>query len=132
MLYNPDLWPASWVLQLIANNNLHEFYNSADWKRVRRHVIKAQRCRCHDCEKKSPAQLTVLRPPWEAPRETKDGRPDERPVAIVHHVNELRRRPDLALSEYAPDGTRNLVAICPSCHWDRHHNRRQEITPERW
>lgn len=129
--YNPDLWPACWVLQLIANGRLHDFYNSRQWKKERRKVIKAARCRCYDCERKSPAVLTPLRAPWEKPKDTAE-RKDTRPVATVHHVNELRQRPDLALSECDEAGRPNLVCLCPSCHWERHHKRPPEITPERW
>lgn len=110
--YNPDLWPACWVLQLIANGNLHAFYTSTEWKRTRRKVLKRQRRRCWDCEHKSPAKIT---------RGT-----------TVHHINELRQRPDLALSEYDEAGRPNLVCLCSSCHWERHHQRLREITPERW
>lgn len=51
--YNPDSWPAVWVLQLIANGNLHSFYTSREWKRLRREVLKHQRRRCWDCAHKS-------------------------------------------------------------------------------
>lgn len=53
--YNPDSWPAVWVLQLIANGNLHSFYTSREWKRLRREVLKHQRRRCWDCAHKAPA-----------------------------------------------------------------------------
>ena len=78
--YNPDSWPAVWVLQLIANGNLHSFYTSREWKRLRREVLKHQRRRCWDCAHKAPAVNTR--------------------GVTVHHVKPLRERPDLALSEY--------------------------------
>ena len=111
-MYNPDAYPASWVLQLIATDNLHAFYKSPEWRRTRRAVMKHQRRRCWDCAHKSPAVMTRGN--------------------TVHHVNELRKRPDLALSEYDELGRVNLVVLCPSCHWERHHKRRVEVTPERW
>ena len=99
--YNPDSWPAVWVLQLIANGNLHSFYTSREWKRLRREVLKHQRRRCWDCAHKAPAVNTR--------------------GVTVHHVKPLRERPDLALSEYDEAGNINLVCLCASCHWDRHH-----------
>ena len=70
--YNPDSWPAVWVLQLIANGNLHSFYTSREWKRLRREVLKHQRRRCWDCAHKAPAV-------------------NKRGVT-VHHVKPLRER----------------------------------------
>ena len=110
--YNPDSWPACWILQLIAEHNIHAFYNSTLWERKRAKVIKDQRGRCWDCMHKSPAKIS---------RGT-----------TVHHVHELRQRPDLALSEYDEQGQINLICLCPSCHWDRHHNRQAPVTEERW
>lgn len=126
--YNPDEWPACWILQLIATGNLHAFYNSSQWNKKRVEILKSRLCRCELCAAKTPAVLTPLRKPWEK----KKGSNDKRPVAIVHHVNELRRRPDLALSEYDEDGKANLVIACPSCHWNEHHKRFAPVTEERW
>ena len=106
------MWPACWILSLIASGNLHSFYTSGEWKRLRRDVRKHQKGRCYDCERKSPAKI--------------------RRGLNVHHVNPVRERPDLALSEYDEFGEINLVCLCDSCHWDRHHQRREELTPERW
>lgn len=122
--YDPDSWPAAWVLQLIAKGDIHAFYNSPEWKQLRRRILTTRPCRCQICEGKSPAVVTPLRRPWD-----KD---NGRPVAVVHHINELRRRPDLALSEYDPQGHLNLAIACPSCHWNEHHKRARPVTPERW
>lgn len=110
--YNPDLWPASWILSLIAQGDIHSFYASGHWKRVRRDVLKHQKKRCWDCMHKSPAK-------------NRTGR-------NVHHLNPLRERPDLALSEFDEFGKQNLVCLCDSCHWERHHKRKQVSIPERW
>lgn len=126
--YNPDIWPANWILQLIAKNKLKDFYNSKYWKRKRREILMSRPCRCQLCEAKTPAVLTPLRKPWEK----KGGNNDRRPVAVVHHRNEVRHRPDLALSEYDEVGNINLVIVCPTCHWDEHHKRLKPITDERW
>ena len=98
--YDPDSWPANWILQLIAKDQLGDFYNSKQWKRK----------------------------PWEKKRDSND----RRPVAVVHHRNEIRQRPDLALSEYDDRGQLNTVIICPGCHWEEHHKRKLPVTEERW
>lgn len=51
---------------------------------------------------------------------------------LVHHRNEIRQRPDLALSEYDDRGQLNTVIICPGCHWEEHHKRKLPVTEERW
>lgn len=112
MKFNPDLWPASWILELIAKDDLHSFYNSTFWKELRKKILKEQKHRCWDCMHKSPAKITY------GPN--------------VHHINPVRERPDLALSEFDEFGKLNLVCLCDSCHWDRHHKRRPALTPERW
>lgn len=112
MLFNPDLWPANWILSLIARDELHSFYVSGEWKRLRRSALKKQKRRCWDCMHKSPARVTT--------------------GLNVHHVNPVRERPDLALSEYDEVGNVNLVCLCDSCHWERHHKRKVFINEERW
>lgn len=126
--YNPDSWPASWILQLIAKGQLELFYLSKEWKRFRLYILKSRPCRCQLCERKTPAVVTPLRKPWEK----KSSSNDRRPVAIVHHVNEVRKRPDLALSEYDEYGEPNTIIVCPGCHWDEHHKRKIPVTEERW
>ena len=126
--YDPDSWPASWILRLIAKDQLKEFYLSTHWKRFRLRLLKSRPCRCQLCEQKEPAVLTPLRKPWEKKSDSND----RRPVAIVHHVNEVRKRPDLALSEYDEHGQPNTVIVCPGCHWDEHHKRKIPVTAERW
>lgn len=110
--YNPDLWPACWILSLIAEGDIHSFYVSGYWKKKRRDVLKHQKKRCWDCMHKSPAR--------------------NRRGVNVHHLNPVRLRPDLALSEFDEFGKPNLVCLCASCHYDRHHQRRQLKIPERW
>ena len=48
--YDPDSWPANWILQLIAKDQLGDFYNSKQWKRFRLKLLKSKPCRCQLCE----------------------------------------------------------------------------------
>ena len=101
--YDPDSWPANWILQLIAKDQLGDFYNSKQWKRFRLKLLKSKPCRCQLCEQKVPAVLTPLRKPWEKKRDSNDDR-----------------------------GQLNTVIICPGCHWEEHHKRKLPVTEERW
>lgn len=117
MEFDPDSWPACWVLGMIARDgDAHEFYVSPQWRAKRREVLRDQHGECWACKRKSPPVLTTA----------KDA------TLTVHHLLELRQRPDLALSAFTPDGKPNLVVLCESCHWDMHHNRRPPLEPERW
>lgn len=118
MEFNPDEWPACWILEMIARDgDAHEFYTSSLWRRKRKKVLRSQHGECWACKRKQPPVLTT-----EA-----DGA-----TMVVHHLRDLRQRPDLALSEFAQDGTPNLVVLCSSCHWDMHHSRREFENQERW
>ena len=113
MEFDPDSWPACWILAMIARDGSpREFYHSKLWARKRAEVMRHQHGECWACKHKRPAILTTAA---------------SGATIVVHHRNELRKRPDLALSEYAPDGSLNLVLLCESCHWDAHHERREKI-----
>lgn len=58
---------------------------------------------------------------------------------IVHHIKHLKDAPELALSIYAPDGSRQLETVCKACHEEYHPEslpkykpHAQPITSERW
>lgn len=117
-----DSWPACWVLEIIARTgSAAEFYNSPQWKRLRRRVRREQhnQCYCH----LHPDRFPHLQ--------------GQRPQLVrgdtVHHVHPLRQRPDLALSEVDEAGRPNLIVVCASCHWPLDHPSvpKAEI-PERW
>lgn len=88
--------------QLIADNRLDLFYNSRAWRRLAREVKQAQNNECQRC--KVCGRYT--------------------PANIVHHVQFLRERPDLAYSRYYLDEHGNnqiqLIALCFACHEEVH------------
>lgn len=99
----PDDIPlAAWIRQLIATNKIYVFYKSDEWKRLRLEVLHDAHNECERC--------------------LKHGR--YTPATIVHHVNEVRKRPDMALTKtyIDKDGNeqKNLVALCFACHEDEH------------
>lgn len=110
--YDPDSWPACWILKLIAEKNIHAFYDSRLWLKARAKAMEQQHHLCWDCAHQTPAKVNR--------------------ATTVHHVHELRQRPDLALSQTDEEGRVNLVCLCASCHWKRHHKQPEPVTQERW
>lgn len=69
-----------------------DFYRSGRWKRKRKMILRRDGYQCQDCKRY--------------------GR--QRPASVVHHIEHLEERPDLALD------SKNLVSLCESCHNKRH------------
>ena len=107
-----------WVACLIASGNLHEFYTSPAWERLRAEVLRDDRYECQHCKARG----------YYARANT------------VHHVKRLREHPGLALSRYYIDEhgnrQRQLVSVCFACHEKEHKIERGKekelLTPERW
>lgn len=93
-----DIPLASYIRRLIKSGRIEQFYKSDDWIELRQSVLDDLHYECQECLKKG-----------------EYSRAD-----CVHHVNEVRHRPDLALSRYYTDqdGNRqsNLVPLCNKCH----------------
>lgn len=115
-----DIPLAVWIKQLIKINRVEVFYQTDDWKELRRDVLKAFHYECQEC--------------------LKEGKYTR--AHCVHHVNELRNRPDLAMSRVFTDHEGNaqpqLLPLCDSCHNKVHDKlgeyQRQDkfINEERW
>ena len=119
--FDHDQWPACWILDMIARNgDCAEFYHSRFWKRLRPQVVKAQHGKCW--YHLHPQEIPYLA--------------GQRPAMVtgntVHHRYPVRQRPDLCLSPTAPDGSVNLVCVCPTCHWHLEHSTPTVYIPERW
>ena len=93
-----DISLASWIRKLIAEDRVEQFYFTEDWKELRQDVLEFFHYECQECLKKG----TYTK------------------ADCVHHMNEVRQRPDLALSRHYIDskGQRqyNLVPLCNTCH----------------
>ena len=63
-------------------------YKSKQWKRKRQTVLRRDEYRCRECRRYG---------------KTTDG-------TTVHHVNQLKDRPELCLT------TANLISLCNKCH----------------
>lgn len=96
---------AIWIDELIEHNELYKFYKSKYWagnkhyKGLKNEVLKEQRYECQMCLQKKPKLVTK--------------------ADTVHHVQFVRKHPELALSKfytYKGKQYRNLVAVCKECH----------------
>ena len=101
-----DVDLASWIRQLIREDRIWIFYKTDDWIELRDEVLKDAHNECQHCLKKGKYTRAEM----------------------VHHINEVRKRPDLALTrEYIDPITKevrsNLVALCNSCHELEHPDR---------
>ena len=93
-----DISLASYIRKLIAEDNIAEFYQTKEWKELRAEVLEEHNNECQEC--------------------LKHGRYTE--AICVHHVNEVRVRPDLALNKTFIDSEghtrKQLIPLCNTCH----------------
>lgn len=94
-----DISLATWIRQLIDQDKIYQFYKSDDWIQLRDEVLRDAHYECQHC--------------------LKNGR--YKRAEMVHHINEVRKRPDLALTrEFVDTITHenkiNLIALCNPCH----------------
>lgn len=112
-----------WLVTLIASDDVHPFYVTPEWRALSADVLRLDRHECQLCKTHGKYSRAVM----------------------VHHVNLLKRRPDLALDMYYTDTDgrrqRNLISVCKSCHETVCHPERLRkatqaprsfVTEERW
>lgn len=86
-----------WINELIEKDELWRFYKSKEFMRLKEEVLKEQHYECQICKERG-----VI---------TK--------ADTVHHIQYVRKHPELALSKtytYIGREHRNLIAVCRSCH----------------
>ena len=95
----------------------HMFYVWTPWKHKRKEVLDMDKHECQLCK-----QRGIY---------TK--------ANTVHHVNYLRKYPELALEiwyEWRGRRKRNLISLCHDCHEEVHgyrkKNKEEPLTQERW
>ena len=110
---------AQWIEELIAEDKLYKFYKTKEWLRLRQNIFDKYHNECQECLKLG--------------KYTR--------AETVHHINEVKDRPDLALSEYFidEDGKQrpNLIPLCKRCHNAAHcrfspAEKRPQLNEERW
>lgn len=77
------------IIKLIEANDLIKFYSSGKWKKLRLKALKRDCYECQMCKEKGKVTTDNL---------------------LVHHMKEVRDRPDLALV------LENLMTVCFGCH----------------
>lgn len=82
-----------------------QFYDSAAWKHKRMMILERDHYECVDCRQRVTTHPEAELHGWE--RKIHKARQ-------VHHIQELKDRPDLALDDD------NLVSLCVMCHNIRH------------
>lgn len=106
---------------MMTDKEAHAFYTSSQWYHKRDEILAMDHYECVIC--RSRGRYT--------------------PAVLVHHVNHLKDRPDLALSTYYFDENgnrhRQLVSVCRACHETVCHpdrikkkKKKKPLTPERW
>lgn len=81
------------LLQAIKKGNTHYFYTSWTWRTKRKEILERDSKECQLCKREG--KVTTG---------TKDK------SLVVHHIKELKDRPDLALTD------KNLLTVCKDCH----------------
>ena len=111
---------SSFILNCIKQGNVTAFYESKEWRRLRRSVLASDKKECQICKGKG----TYTR------------------ANHVHHVNYIKRHPELALETHYTDDKgetkRNLISVCKTCHETVCHperlrwNIKEQLNQERW
>lgn len=93
-----DIRLEDWIWQLIRDGQIVKFYKSDDWTELRLDVLTEQHYECQRCLEHGAYTRAEM----------------------VHHVNEVRKVPRLALSKFYIDKDgkkqKNLLALCNKCH----------------
>ena len=107
----------SFVKICIQREDLHSFYNSQQWKQLRKQVLQLDRYECRLCKKHGKYTRATT----------------------VHHVNYVKKHPELALEIYylwQGKQKRNLLSLCHDCHEEIHGHRKKSLavplTEEQW
>lgn len=121
-----------WIRGLIAKGELWRFYKTPEWIRLKAQVLMDNHYECRICRDKGLVTRYDL---------GEDGK--RRRLSTVHHINEVRQHPELALERYYTDSSgqrrENLIPVCKQCHNALHNrtfqgkvNKGKFTTPERW
>lgn len=81
-----------WLVKLIREDKLKKFYDCAKWRKLRQSAIKRDNHECQMCRRQGKYHK----------------------VNNVHHIKEVKLRPDLALD------LNNLICLCIDHHNEVH------------
>lgn len=90
------------IIELIDSGRIVRFYQSREWRELREDVLHDHHYECQRCAERG--------------RYTR--------ATMVHHVQEVRKRPDLALCKTYVDlqgvEHQQLMPLCQACHEAEH------------
>lgn len=107
------------VIKLLNNNQAYKIYKSKEFIQLKKEVLSEFHGECARC--KSRGKITSAQ--------------------TVHHVNHVKKHPELAFSKYYIDKygkrKRNLIPLCNDCHNAVHKRfgyteKEKPLTEERW
>jgi len=118
-----------WIKRLIQEDKLYKFYKSNEWIKLKEEIMKEQHYECQECLK-----LGIIT--------TKcDEQEDMKKKLTVHHIQYVKKYPELALSKfyyYKGIQYKNLITVCFDCHNKLHkrfnykdYNKKQ-LNQEQW
>lgn len=106
-----------WIEKLIQEDKLYKFYKCREWLDLKESILTAAHSECVKCKERGRISTAVE----------------------VHHVQWVRKHPELALSRtYTYNGKtyQNLLPLCHSCHDAEHnrfgHEKKEQFNRERW
>jgi 5-methylcytosine-specific restriction endonuclease McrA len=105
-----------WINELIAQDALWKFYKSLEWIQLKQKILEENNYECAECKRQGILTRYDV---------DKDGR--RKLISTVHHVQFVRRHPELALSRtYVFNGKTyvNLIPVCKKCHNKLHPEKR--------
>lgn len=112
-----------WIEYLMRIDRIDKFYRGKHFMRIKNEVLKEQHYECQRC--KEHGRLTIVKA-------------DGSKSGVVHHVKEVKKHPELALSKYYVDDKgikqRQLIVLCNECHEVVHERcvKKEPLTIERW
>ena len=106
-----------WIKELIRQGRLYKFYKSTEWLKLKAAVLSDAHNECVKCRAKGKISKAVE----------------------VHHVQWVKKHPELALSRtytYKGQTYQNLLPLCHDCHDEEHerfgHEKKKQFNEERW
>ena len=121
-----------WIEELIEKGELWRFYKSKEWIELKQSVLKENHYECEECKKRG--KIT---------RYDIDDEGKKTLLSTVHHVQFVRKHPELAMSRiYTYHGKKyvNLIPVCKACHNKLHPEKNKSrkteeetfVNTERW
>lgn len=118
-----------WIRDLIRKDEVWKFYKTPEWIALKEEILEENHHECRICKNRGVITRYDV---------DKDG--NKTLLSTVHHVQWLKKYPELALSKtYVWNGKEydNLIPVCKACHNKCHKEKafrrpKKFWQPERW